>query len=99
MKQYKILNKDINENELIQLWYRDLETYPALVWIFMYYVEKINAMRPMEMTTMQRILVPGYAWKDIETGHIHCEYFSPDGELKKCIYGKYDYPLIYVRKF
>lgn len=97
MKQYKILNEDINENELKQLWYRDLEIYPTLVWIFMYYVEKINAIRAM--TTVQRILVPGYVWKDINTGNIHCEYLSPAGELKKCIYGKYDYPLMYVRKF
>ena len=94
MTQYKILNEDINENELEQLWYRDLKTYPALVWIFMYYVEKINAIKPP-----QCIIVPGYAWRDIETGNIHCEYFSPDSELKKCIYEKYDYPLMYVRKF
>lgn len=94
MKHYKILNKDINENELDELWYRDLETYPTLVWIFMYYVEKITA-----IMSVQRIIVPGYAWRDIDTGNIHCEYFSPDGELKKRIYGKYNYPLIYVRKF
>lgn len=93
-KQYKLLNEDIKENELMPLWYRDLETYPVLVWIFMYYIEKTKAIR-----LPQRILVPGYAWRNIDTGNIHCEYFSPDGELKKCIYGKYDYPLICVRKF
>lgn len=94
MKQYKILNEDINENELKQLWYRDLETYPTLVWIFMYYVEKITA-----IMHVQRIIVPGYVWRDIDTGNIHCEYLSPGGELKKRIYGKYDYPLICQRKF
>ena len=48
---------------------------------------------------VQRIIVPGYVWRDIETGNIHCEYVSLDGELKKRIYGKYYYPLMYVRKF